>query len=245
MTKAFYTLKSETSKNKLSYLWWVIEPILYMSVFYLVFGMLLKRGGENYIPYLLVGLVAFQWFAKTCQSCSSSILQGKNLLLNININPLFFPLVNIVVCSIRQIPVFLMLFIFLLIYGYSITEKWIILPVVIFIELMVITSISIIPALIVPYLRDVGQLVPTFIQFMLFVSGTFIPFEDIPIRFREIFLLNPIASLLHLYRVVVIDDQWPETNSIIYLICFSSVILLSIYIIFKGYCRNYARLVSE
>ncbi|OBX34299.1 hypothetical protein A8U91_03352 [Halomonas elongata] len=76
-TKARLNLKSEASQNHLRYLWWILDPVLYMTVFYVVFGLLMERGGEGFIAYLLTGLVPFQWFAKTVQHTSNSIVGGR------------------------------------------------------------------------------------------------------------------------------------------------------------------------
>ncbi|HIB76240.1 MAG TPA: ABC transporter permease, partial [Flavobacteriales bacterium] len=64
-------LRSEVSQNHLSLLWWVLEPVLYMTVFYLVFGLLLKRGGgPEYVPFLLTGLASWKWFDSAVRACA-------------------------------------------------------------------------------------------------------------------------------------------------------------------------------
>lgn len=55
--KAKLNLKSEASINYLSYAWWIIEPVLQMAIYYLVFAYLLKQGGHDYVPFLLTGLI--------------------------------------------------------------------------------------------------------------------------------------------------------------------------------------------
>jgi len=46
-TKTIFNLRSEVHRNYLSYGWWVLEPLLHMVVYYLVFGLLLQRGSED------------------------------------------------------------------------------------------------------------------------------------------------------------------------------------------------------
>ena len=52
-TKAVFNLRSEVHRNYLSYGWWVLEPLLHMGIYYLVFGLLLQRGDANYSTFLL------------------------------------------------------------------------------------------------------------------------------------------------------------------------------------------------
>src|SRR5699024_7169284 len=104
--KARFNLRSEANRNHLRYLWWFIEPLLFMAVYYVVFALLLQRGGKNYVPYLLTGIIPFQWFAKSIQGASNTIVQGKGLMKSVRVSPLFFTLANLVQNASKQMPVF-------------------------------------------------------------------------------------------------------------------------------------------
>lgn len=209
-TKARLNLKSEASQNYLRYLWWIIDPLLYMSVFYLVFGMLLNRGGEGFVAYLLTGLVPFQWFAKTVQQTATSITAGKGLMNQVHISPLFFPLVGIVQNSGKQLLVFVMLAVFLVFYGLPPTIHWLAFIPVMLVQLLMMTIVSCTLAMLVPFVRDLTNLVPTGIQFMLFCSGVFYSASIIPEQWRSLFFINPMANILYQYRLIFLEHQWPD-----------------------------------
>ncbi len=77
--KALADLRSEARRYYIAYLWWVIEPVLEMLVFYLVFAGLLKRGGPNFVQFLLVGLVVWKWFEITVKHCGFAIINSSGL----------------------------------------------------------------------------------------------------------------------------------------------------------------------
>lgn len=54
--KASFNLRSEASVNYLSYAWWIIEPLLHMVVYYVVFSFLLAREGITMLLFYLQGL---------------------------------------------------------------------------------------------------------------------------------------------------------------------------------------------
>ena len=220
-TKAIFNLKSEVSKTHLSYLWWVLEPVLYMVVFYVVFGLLLERGGPGFIPYLLVGLVPFQWLSKSIIESSGSILQGKNLMLRVRINPLFFPLSRLVTSTLKGIPVFILLIIYLLASGYMPAISWLALPWILFLQALFTLGLCFVLAMVIPYLQDLRRLIPLGIQFILFSSGVFYTTERIPSEWIEIFFLNPVACLLHLYHQLFLYNKWPDPALSGYIIIFS------------------------
>jgi lipopolysaccharide transport system permease protein len=243
--KAVLNLKSEANRNKLSYLWWIFEPFLYMLVFYIVFTKLLHRGGENYVVFLLTGLVMFQWFAKSVNSASNSILNAKKLLQQVSIEPFFFPAVAVLQTTLKQVPVFVILILFIWIYGFSPTIHWSGLIVIMLTQLGLILIVSIMLALIIPFFKDLQQIVPTIIQFMMFVSGVFFSVDRIPEQWRELFFLNPVANLLHQYRLVLMENSWPEwmmLSQTLLIVASLGIVCIGFYMKYK---HSYAKAVME
>jgi len=243
--KSTFNLKSEASRNKLSYLWWFIEPLLFMAVFYVVFAILLDRGGENYVVNLLIGLVVFQWFAKSIQATSGSILGGRALLQQVNIAPIFFPAVSLTQTTIKHSLVFGMLFLLLGGLGFFPTFNWLYLVPVALVQFIFIAAVGVLLALLVPFIRDLGQIVPTGIQFLMFVSGIFFGSQDVPEQWREVFFLNPMANLIEQYRLVLVQGEVPNWDMLVDVLFVASVLLLIIGLLYTKNSREYAKVVSQ
>lgn len=244
-TKARLNLKSEANQNYLRYLWWIIDPLLYMAVFYVVFGVLLNRGGDNFVVYLLSGLVPFQWFAKTVQLASGSIIAGSGLMHQVRISPMFFPLVMIVQTAGKQVLVFGMLFLFLFVYGLYPTLQWLGLIPVIMTQLMLTVVVSAGVAMIIPFARDITNLIPTGLQFVMFMSAVFYTTDIVPDRWRTLFFLNPMATLLEQYRLVLMDQQWPTWHSLGWVFLGSGTTFLVLLAAYKRLAPIYPRVVLE
>ena len=58
-TKVTLNLKAEASKSYLSYLWWLLEPALFVAVLYVVFGIFLAKGTPNFVVFLMCGQIPF------------------------------------------------------------------------------------------------------------------------------------------------------------------------------------------
>lgn len=209
-TKAQLNLKSEASKDQLHYFWWVIEPLMFMVVYYVVFALLLRSGGENYVAYLLSGVMPFQWFAKTIQHASGSIMQGRGLMQSVRVSPLFFPLVSLFQNTGKQIPVFVLLALLMMLTGRPPTIYWLALIPVIVLQFYFMAVLGCLLAMLIPFFRDLTNLVPIGIRFALFASGVFYTLDTIPDRWLSLFLINPMANLLHQYRLVLVEQTWPD-----------------------------------
>ncbi len=244
-TKSRLNLKSEASQNYLRYVWWVLDPLLYMVVFYVVFGLLLQRGGEGYLAFLLTGLVPFQWFAKTTQLASGSILGGRGLMSQVKIPPIFFPLVMVTQTAGKQMMIFGMLIVFLLFYGIEPSLSWLGLIPVLLVQLILVITTACFVAMIIPFVRDLSNLVPTGIQFLMFASGIFYSVESLSEDWKSYFYLNPVATLINEYRTILLDGDWPSWSSLGWVFSFSMLGLLLAVFFYSKLAPLYPRVVIE
>ncbi|EGQ8315342.1 ABC transporter permease [Vibrio cholerae] len=231
--KASLNLKSEASINYLSYAWWIIEPLLQMAIYYLVFSFLLKQGGSDYVPFLLTGLIPWIWFGRSVSHAQGSIIQGKYLMNQVHVPKIFFPLTFILQDAIKQILVFILLFVFLLMYGYEydFALLWFI-PVVL-IQLLLIVAFSLSVSLIVPFIRDFSFVVDTGLQIMMFCSGIFFNYRDIPAMESKVFFVNPMAVILSSYRDILMYQTEPNLNLLTYVTVLSLAIIIVCLYAFK------------
>ncbi len=209
--KVIANLKSESSRNYLSYLWWIIEPLLQMVLFYLVFGVLLRRGTENFVVFLMTGLIPWLWFNKSLNHGMNSIQQGKGLMMQVHIPKIIFPSVSIFQNAIKQTVVMLLLLVFLFFAGVSPSFSWLTLPALFATEFLMITCCTFALALVVPFLPDLRVIIPFFLQALMFGSGVFYSLDMISPDKRELFyILNPMANLLANYRAVLLEHRLPN-----------------------------------
>ncbi len=58
-------LKAEVANSYLNWVWWVLEPLCNMLVYYYVFGSLLDNTQQYYIVFIYIGLLLWVFFNKT------------------------------------------------------------------------------------------------------------------------------------------------------------------------------------
>ena len=65
-------------------------------------------------------------------------------------------------------------------------------------------------AAIAVFVRDVVQIMPTFLTATMFMTPIFYPFTSMPIIIQKISLANPIYQIAEGYRVIIIENQMPN-----------------------------------
>jgi lipopolysaccharide transport system permease protein len=208
--KALSSLQSETSKSRLGILWWILDPLLYMSVFYLVFGVIFERGGPDFVIKLLIALVLWRWFDNTVKTCGSSLLTGVGLMRQVYVSKLLFPLAPIIAQTIKFLVVLSLLLVFLLVYGIEPAMNWFGLAAVLLVELLFISGVGLCLAAIIPFFPDLKIVIDYGIQLGFFLSGVFYDISQVPESVLIYFQLNPMATLIDQARQILLLQQNPD-----------------------------------
>ena len=186
-----------------------------MVVYYVVFGVILSQANENYPVFLLTGLIPWMWFLKAVSTSSSSILGGQQLMLQVGISPIVFPLVSLTQVTVKQLPVLGLLLAFAWLQGLSPGIHWFELLPVILVQGLLTLVIACAIAAAIPFVRDLANLVPTGLMFLMFVSGIFYDYQTLSPQIQDAFLLNPIAFLLVCYRDILINGGLSDVPTLL------------------------------
>lgn len=203
-------LTAEATRTYLGVVWWVLEPLIFMSIYYIIFGIVLQRGTEDFVVYLIIGIVFFQWFNGTVEQTQRAILANKGLFRMVPVNKTIFPLTAIVKSVFKFGIGVGILATMLAVFGYTPTFNYIYLPILVTVQLFMITGVSLVLCAIVPFLPDIANLVGHCMRIVLYSSGIFYTTDFIPNRYVDLFYLNPMAMIIHSYRNVLMYEKAPE-----------------------------------
>ena len=236
-------MRVEASRGYLGVLWWVLEPVMYMTVFYIVFVHLLNRGDENYITFLLTGLIVWKWFHATVNTGSNSLMTNVGLMNQVYLPKLIFPLTTVATNTFKFLIIFILFVIFLLFTSTKPSLTWALLPALIAMQLLVITAITSLVAAIMPFFPDLRAILDNILMMFFFLSGIFFNVYDMPDSVRKYLLLNPMAVLIAAYRNLLFDGAIPDLYQISFVFLFSfTVFLLAVYL-FHRFDRIYPKII--
>ncbi len=214
-------LKADSATYYLGTLWWVLEPLLYLTAFYVVFGLVMERGGPGYVGFLLAGLVFFRWFSVSVTMASNSIISNSRLINQIYLPKIIFPLVQIC-CGGLRFGVVLSLFLpFIWFYTGTISMAWWGLPLLMLVQLTLIVGAGFMLAFLIPIYPDLRKIVENLMMLMFYMSGVFFDISRAPEAVQKWLYLNPMAVLLEQYRGVFIYSQFPDVGALAWPMAFS------------------------
>ena len=209
-------LRADASRFFLGYIWWVLEPLLWVGVFYVVFVIILGSRSEDFLPFLMVGKLSFVWFSKSITQASNSIVAGKGLVGKINVPKTLFPMAMVHEGLYRQAAVFFMMFLYVLIDGYSVTSAWFYLLPVMVANYVMIIACALVGACAVCMARDFSPLIGLGMMFLMFTSGVFWNVRDLdPAKAEMVLALNPLAFMLDAYRQILLSGIPPDMGHLL------------------------------
>lgn len=209
--KALAELISESRRGYMGMLWWVIEPVLYMGVFYLIFDVLSHRGGKSAVAFLLVGLVVWKWIATSIPQCAGCIQANAGLIQQVYIPKWVFPGMVVTTTTIKFLIVFTLLLAFLLIAGFKPAPAWFSIPIIMIVQILMLLAVGNVLAAIVPFFPDLKLIVDNTMMLLFFLSGVFIHFNAASPKYLY---MNPITQLIESYRHVLMNGAWPDWETL-------------------------------
>ncbi len=215
-------LKVRYKKSALGFLWSLLNPLLMMVVFTVVFTILTVPTVDNFPVFVLTGLVAWNFFATSITGATQTIVGNSTL-----INKVYFPrelLPASQVCSnlVNFLLTLVVLFGFILAYRIQLTPMVLFLPAIIGVQVMLTLGIALTVAAVNVFYRDVAVLLEVGVTAWFFLTPIFYQLERIPHSlgflgidvWRWVYILNPMASIITDYRYVLLYGLPPIKHSL-------------------------------
>ena len=228
--QARMALKSDAAKYYLGYLWWILEPLLYVGVFYVVFNVILDSRRDDFLVFLMCGKLPFVWFSKSVTLASNGIIANAGLIGRIDIPKTLFPMAIIQEGLYKQSMVFVLLFAVLLGYGYRPSVEWLYLLPIMIVNYLAIVACAFVGSVLVCFMRDFSMLIGLGMVFLMFTSGLFWDVRVLePAMTEAVLLYNPMAFILDAYRWVLMENSIPDLVHLSWLgLLFALVIVIMV-----------------
>jgi homopolymeric O-antigen transport system permease protein len=198
---ALRDVKVRYKQTALGVAWVLLQPLLAMGIFSIVFGARgLSTNGVPYPLFVISGLVPWFYFSNATSGASGSVVGNTQLISKVYFPRLAIPLAA-VLANLVDLAIGLALeLVLLLAFGVGWSLNLVAIPFLV--ALMVLTALGIsvwLSALDVQY-RDVRYAVPFFIQVWLFATPVIYSTSDVPDRWRPILALNPMTGVIEAFR---------------------------------------------
>jgi ABC-type polysaccharide/polyol phosphate export permease len=194
----------------LGFLWTLLNPLLFLTVYTLVFSVYLRVPIPHYPVFLIAGLVPWTWFAGAVTMGATSIVDGRMFVGKAVFTPVVLVLVPPLSHFINfalSLPILAAICMF---YGAPLGLPILALPVLVVIQIIFTTGVLLAISTLNVFFRDMQNLVQIFVMIALYLSPIFYPLTSVPETFRPFVLLNPMVPVVLGYQNIFYYGKWPN-----------------------------------
>ncbi len=202
----------------LGILWAIIQPVMVMVVFTIIFGRLANLKTDSTIPqdlypvFSFAALLPWQLFQGALQRAGVSLVANSNLLTKIYFPRLIIPISAVAAGLVDFAFSFLVLVGLMIVYGVHVTWTVLWLPPLLLLALMTALAVGLwLSAFNVQY-RDVQHIIPFLLQAWMYASPVAYSIDMIPTHFpwRLIYGLNPMTGVIQGFRWALLGGSPPD-----------------------------------
>ena len=219
--------KSKYKRSILGIFWSFLNPLLTMTVQFLVFSTFFSADTKNYPIYLLTGVIFYSFFNECTTMCLSSISGNANLITKVYVPKYIFPLARAISSSVNLFISIVPLLLGCLVLGVVIKPQFILFLYFVICLMIFALGIGLFLSALMVFFRDIQFLWTVIIQIWQYATPIFYPAEIIPDKYRFILVLNPIYHFIGNARTCIMNGVSPEPRSYIFCLLFA---LLSLFI---------------
>lgn len=189
--------------------WAIFQPFLLMVVFTLFFNKVagISSPSGHYPIFAYTGLLFWNFFGGALQSASNSLVANQAVVTKVYFPRLIAPLAATLV-NVADFIFASTVYVALMVYYHVVPGIGGVLLVIPMLLLSWVAAAGLgtyLAALNVKY-RDVRQILPFFIQALMFVTPVIYAVSFVPSRFREFIYLNPMAGVITAMRAELIHQ---------------------------------------
>lgn len=208
-------LRALNMDTVLGQLWHILNPAMMVAVYFLIFGVVLdtRRGVDNFLGFLVVGVIVFHLTQRTVQQASSVVRRNRGLIRSISFPRLLLPLSTVNGQTAAFVPALGVMLAAVLATGERPTSRWLLLPVVLAAQYVFNLGAACLMARVGAALNDLEQLLPHVFRLLFYASGVIFSVDAFVTNelWRRAFAFNPMYGLVTCARWCLLGgeaDRW-------------------------------------
>ena len=221
-------LKAGHRDKLLGNLWNLLDPLLFLGVYFLVFGIGLRQAqGDPYgfVVYLSIGMLALRFLEGSLNQASVCVRNSAGL-----VHSVYFPkaMLPMAVCFSKLYDflwgLLILIGVMALVFEYQFTLHLLWLPLLIVVQFLLCLGLSFIVSYMGTFFADTQNLVAIGTRLLFFLSPIFYFSRDVgehvgivPAQYQAIYDLNPLTRLLYGYRDALLWGRSPTHETLYYL----------------------------
>jgi ABC-type polysaccharide/polyol phosphate export permease len=224
----------------LGVLWSFLNPLLQVAVYAIVFPQISKQSMDNYIVYLIIGIIPWTFFTTVMNQGIVTIRVNAGIIKKV-----YFPreILPISVAVSGLVNFFISCLIILsacIISGMSVTWHIVLVPIIALLFFFFTLGLVLMLSAINIYIKDIEYIVQFVINMLFYGTPILYTAEIFPERYRWVLEINPLSHIINAFRDVFFYHQIPELQSFGYMFLMALLSFIIGIVVFRRLEKGFA-----
>ena len=192
----------------------MLQPLLMMLVFQMVFSSIFRFDRPNYPIYALAGILFWNFFSQSIVASMNSLKGNAQLLQKLPVPKAVFPIATVISGVVNLVLALVPLFFVLWFLGFAPSSAIFFLPVAILIVATFTLGAGLLLSPLAVFFADVVEMVSVLLTLLMYLTPIIYPYEVVPDKYRWIVRYNPLRSILETFRDPIYQREIPPFQHI-------------------------------
>lgn len=239
-------LRSRQAHTVLGNLWLILNPVLTVAIYYLIFGLLLDvtRGVDNLILFLTVGVFLFRITQQSTTLGANSIVKNTGLIRSIRFPRAILPLTSVAIVTLSSISTLGVMYAVALLTGEPVRPQWVLLPAVVAMLTLFNCGAAMVAARVTTHFRDTTQILPFVFRLLFYGSGVIFNVSAYAAGddwITILFTLNPMYGFIEMGRWTMMGGDTVTVGMILSVAAWTVALAVGGFLWFRAGEQGYAR----
>jgi len=206
-------LKLKYRGSVFGFLWSLANPLLMIVVYTVAFTVILRVRTQQFVFYLLLGQLAWTFFASSAAMSTGAIVDNAPLIRSVFFPRAILP-IGTVLFNLAQYLLTISVFlpVTLTWYGVPLSAPMLLFPAFLGLQALFSIGVALILATLTAFFRDVRHLLDVALAVLFWTTPILYELAQVPERLRLLILLSPMSPFIVAYQQLFFYRQWPEAT---------------------------------
>lgn len=202
-------LKVRYKRSTLGIAWTMLNPLLQMSIYTIVFSHMMRANVTNYPVFVLSALVPWMFMHQSVSQSVPSLLVNAGLIRKIRLPKVVFPISVVTSNLVNMLFSIVPLFVILVFTGTPLSPALAFLPISIITLTLFAAGLALLSSSLTVFFRDIAHLIEVFFSVWFYLTPVIYLEEMVPEKYRVLIQLNPARFFIEMFRAPIFEQRLP------------------------------------
>jgi len=195
-------LKLQYSQSVLGYAWSLVEPLLLIGVYWVVFGHVARLNLPNYPLFIAAAMMPWLFFNGSLSQSTSSLKGNAGIIRTISLPREIYPLATVGEQAVEYLLSLPVVFVVGALYGVAPSRYLLWLPLAFVVQTVLVTGCALFLSALNAMLRDVSKILRVILRVMFYLTPVVYPASRLHGSAAALYHLNPLVGILEVNRAI-------------------------------------------